>query len=284
MDKISIVVPIYNVEKYLKECIESILIQTYKNLEIILVDDGATDSSGSICDEYKQKDNRIKVIHKKNGGLSDARNAGIEVATGEYISFIDSDDYIANDMYELLYKDIKNEKADISCCSCFLVYKNRIDYGKADYYEVMNSQRAIELLCTMGYMGVSAYAKLYKTELFQNIRYPKGKISEDIYTTYKLFDKANKIIYNSIPKYYYRQRKGSITNNKIINVNALEAAKEQMEFIERKYPEILNAAIKNYIFVAIGVYDNVVKSKKKEKEFKNLKKEMRQEVKNIIVY
>lgn len=279
MEKISIIVPIYNVEKYLEQCINSIIEQTYQNLEIILVDDGATDNSGKICDEYLKKDNRIKVIHKQNGGLSDARNAGVEIATGDFIGFVDSDDYIEKDMYELLHRNMLKEGADISCCNRFLVYENKIEvYGTDEYYEVMNSSRAIEFSCMIGYIGISAYTKLYQKELFDEIRYPKGKINEDMYTTYKLFDKANKVIYDATPKYYYRQRKGSITNSKKINVNAIEASRELMVFVKEKYPEIMNAAIKNYIYSSIGVYDNIVKNKSKTVETQRLKNQIIEEV------
>ena len=280
MDKISIVVPIYNVEKYLNQCIESIINQTYKNLEIILVNDGSSDNSGKICDEYEKQDERIIVIHKENGGLSDARNAGIEIATGKYIGFVDSDDYIEEDMYELLYNNMIKENTEISCCNRFLLYANKKEiYGEKKYYAVMDSQEAIELSCKIGYIGISAYTKLYKRDLFSNIRYPKGKISEDMYTTYKLFDKANKIVYDSTPKYYYRQRKGSITNSKKININALEAAKEMIEFVRNKYPDIENDAIKYYLYTAIGVYDNIIKSKVKDEKILQLKKEILQDVK-----
>ena len=127
---ISIIVPIYNVEKYLKKCIDSIINQTYKNLEIILVDDGSPDNCGKICDEYAKKDNRIKVIHKENGGVSSARNVGVENATGEYIGFVDSDDYIEKDMYEVLINNLKKENADISIISNYEVYKNKIIENK----------------------------------------------------------------------------------------------------------------------------------------------------------
>lgn len=277
-EKISIIVPVYNVEKYLDRCINSILKQTYQNLEIILVDDGSTDNSVEICDEYAKKDNRIKVVHKANGGLSDARNVGIDNATGEYIGLIDSDDWISEDMYLILYNNIKKENADISCCNKFLVYTNMmIPYGNVDFYEVMNSERAIELMCTHGYLETSAYAKLYKKEIFQNIRYPKGKVNEDIYTTYKLLDKASKIVYDATPLYYYRQRKGSITNSKKVNVNAMEASKELLDFVDKKYPKIKNVAIKSYIFYSIGVYDNILVSKCKDRL--ELKVKIRKEVK-----
>ncbi len=279
MDKISIVVPVYNVESYLKKCLDSIINQTYKNLEIILVDDGSTDNSVDICDEYAKRDNRIKVIHKKNGGLSDARNTGIEIATGNYIGFVDSDDWIDENMYKLLYNNLIKEHADISCCNRYFVYINSIKkYGNANnYYRVMNSERAIELMCTMGYMGMSAYTKLYKKEVFKDIRYPKGKVNEDIYTTYKLVDKASRIVYDSTPMYYYRQRKGSITNSKKVNITAMKASKELLEFVNEKYPGIREAAIRNYIFCSIGVYDNILNSK--NKDMLELKTEIRAEIK-----
>ena len=125
MPKISIIVPVYNVEKYLEKCVRSILAQTFTDFELILVDDGSPDSSGAMCDQFAEQDQRVKVIHKENGGLSDARNAGIEIATGEYLGFVDSDDYIADDMYELLYTNIVKEDADLSICGIYDVYEER---------------------------------------------------------------------------------------------------------------------------------------------------------------
>lgn len=265
MEKISIIVPIYNVEKYLKQCIDSIIAQTYTNIEIILVDDGSPDNSGNICDEYAKKDCRIKVIHKQNGGLSDARNAGIKVASGELIGFVDSDDYIANDMYELLYNNLKKENAQISCCNRYICYKNKNTiYGINNFYEVMDSMRAIELMCTYGYIGFSAYTKLYKKELFDNIKFPKGKVCEDMFIMYKLFDLANVIVYDANPKYYYIQRKGSISRNKKNKIDAIESSKEIVEFVRKHYKPIENVAIKNYIYTSIGVYNVILKNKSKE--------------------
>lgn len=123
---ISIIVPVYNVEKYLKECIDSVISQTYKNLEIILVDDGSTDKSGEICDEYSKKDSRIKVIHKENGGLSDARNVALDIAKGEYIGFVDSDDYVEKDMFETLYKLAEEHNTEISSISFYKTLENEI--------------------------------------------------------------------------------------------------------------------------------------------------------------
>lgn len=130
MPKISIIVPVYNVEKYLEKCVRSILAQTFTDFELILVDDGSPDSSGAMCDQFAEQDQRVKVIHKENGGLSDARNAGIEIATGEYLGFVDSDDYIADDMYELLYTNIVKEDADLSICGIYDVYEGRANCKK----------------------------------------------------------------------------------------------------------------------------------------------------------
>ena len=129
MPKISIIVPVYNVEKYLEKCVRSILAQTFTDFELILVDDGSPDSSGAMCDQFAEQDQRVKVIHKENGGLSDARNAGIEIATGEYLGFVDSDDYIADDMYELLYTNIVKD-ADLSICGIYDVYEERANCKK----------------------------------------------------------------------------------------------------------------------------------------------------------
>ncbi len=281
MDKISIIIPIYKVEEYLQECIESVIHQTYKNLEILLIDDGSPDNCGKICDEYAKKDNRIRVIHQENAGISQARNKGIEMATGKYISFIDSDDYVEKDMFEYLYLLLKKEKVNIACCNRYVVYKNKIDiYGIRDFYKVMDSKEAIELMCYIGYLGVSAYAKLYEKELFENIRFPKGiENGEDVFTTYKVYDKASKIVYDATPKYYYRQRQGSLTRKKKINDTILKASKEVMEFINNNYPEKKEAGINLYLYSLIGVYDTILKNKIKDKA---KKQEIRKEIKSIM--
>lgn len=215
---ISIIVPIYNVEKYLRRCIESIMNQTYKNLEIILIDDGSEDNSGKICDEYVEKDSRIKVIHKKNGGLSDARNSGLKIAEGKYVGFVDSDDYIAVDMYEYLFNLIKNNDACISICNFEKIWDNiekkdkEIEFKQSEL--VLDSKEALKSIIDDKKLKSYAWNKLYKIELFKDIEYPKGLNMEDIATTYRLIYKSKKVVIGNEKKYYYIQREGSILNSK----------------------------------------------------------------------
>lgn len=275
--KVSVIIPVYNVEKYLEECIESVIKQTYKNLEIILVDDGSKDNSGYICDEYKKKDERIKVIHKPNGGLSDARNVGIDIAKGEYIAFLDSDDYIEEDMYEILVKNIEKANADISICQVYYVYKDekRTTHTPNVYLE-MDSCNAIKYVNMLGYFTVAAYDKLYKREIFESIRYPVGKINEDWYVICEVFDKANKVVYSSEPKYNYRKRKGSITDDKKINLGMMDASKKCLEFVRKKYPEAVQMATQMYIYASMNTYNTI---KHKTKEAKEIKRNIRKEIK-----
>ena len=191
-DKISVVVPIYNVEKYLEKCIKSILNQTYNNLEIILVNDGSTDNCLNICKKFEKIDKRIFVINKENGGLSEARNYGIDKATGKYITFVDSDDYIDEDYLEFLYKNLIINNCDISICNPRIVYE---DGGKSrTLYKycfpqniVLEGEKALEMMLYQKKFDNSAWGKLYKINLFDEIRYPVGKLYEDIATTYKTF-------------------------------------------------------------------------------------------------
>ena len=213
--RITVVVPIYKVEAYLKKCIESIRSQTYSNLEILLVDDGSPDNCPKICDEYANLDERIQVIHKENGGLSSARNAGIDRATGEYISFVDSDDYIEANMIELLYEGIIKYDAEIAICNHYVEKKERLlmELPPVDRECVYTKREAMKLLLEDVVMKNYAWDKLYKTELFQKVRYPIGRNYEDIGTTYLLFDQANRICQLQGYEYYYQMREDSISNH-----------------------------------------------------------------------
>ena len=248
-NKISIIVPVYNVAQYLHACIDSIINQTYKNIEVVLVDDGSTDDSGNICEEYKKNDERIIVVHQKNSGLSAARNVGIEISTGEYITFIDSDDYISPDYIENLYSALEQYSADIAICDLKKVSEKvelwDIDYKVEKNFKsiLLNNSQTIEEVYKPEYHGIDfvAWAKLYKKDLFtfNKIEFPVGRIHEDTFTTYKLLYMAKKIAYIDIPMYFYRSRIGSITtsNFTLKELDKIVATKEECDFFvkERQY-------------------------------------------------
>lgn len=237
---ISVIVPIYNVEKYLSKCIESIINQTYKKLEIILVNDGSTDNSLEICEKYRNKDDRIKIINKSNGGLSDARNKGIEIALGDYISFVDSDDYLDYKMIEILYNDIQTYSADISIVNYMKIFEDGTKEDESldrNDFLVMDSKSAIKNLLDNSSFGNYAWNKLYKRELFEDVKYPFGRKMEDLGTTYKLFFKSNIIVYNPIQLYYYLQRDDSILHNKDLKfiLDEYELTIERYKYLKDKY-------------------------------------------------
>ena len=186
MPLVSVVVPIYNVELYLKECVDSILSQTYKNIEVILVDDESPDLCGKICDDYAAMDGRIKVVHKKNGGLSDARNAGMKVATGDLITFVDSDDYISKDFMKILFEAMSENNSDIAIANMKRTSrrddKNTVIDWKVSSYK--NEDALIRMLYGTPF-GTSACGKLFKRSLFTGVEFPYGKFSEDLFTIYK---------------------------------------------------------------------------------------------------
>lgn len=212
---ISIIVPVFKVEEYIEECVDSILEQSYGNFELILVDDGSPDNCGKICDDYIEKDNRVKVIHKTNGGLSDARNKGIDSAIGDYITFIDSDDYIHKDYLKLLFDTINRYNADIVQVGHTSIEnnlsKNGNDRRKKPFLEkIFNRKEALSDYLLYKTIYANSWGKLYKTSLFKNVRFPLNRLTEDEYTTYRVIINANKIVCLSNSLYFYRKREGSI--------------------------------------------------------------------------
>ncbi|MCI2255194.1 glycosyltransferase [Domibacillus sp. PGB-M46] len=242
MPKISIIVPIYNVEQYLKKCVDSILAQTFQDYEIILVNDGSTDACGEICDDYINKDSRIRVIHKKNGGLADARNTGINAANGDYLGFVDSDDWLEPTMYETLYNVCFSENADISTCLIETQRKNKNQKTKVNKKEikVFTSFEAISSLYEGKLSGFSACNKLYKKSLFENVEFPKGRVYEDAAIMYKLFSYASKIAFVNLPLYKYNYRDHSITRSNFSEKRFDVVANyfETYSFMENNYPEM----------------------------------------------
>lgn len=250
---ISVIVPIYNVELYLRKCVDSILNQTHRNLEIILVDDGSPDKCGVICDEYAKMDKRVKVIHKPNGGLSDARNAGLEIMTGDYVGFVDSDDWIEPDMYTKLLELLQRFHADMAFggvadeleSNGVSQITKRSNYGEKPFFE-----NRVEAMQRYFYGSWAAWDKLYKSSVFENIRYPVGEINEDEAIVLKLLDRCNRVCYTNDICYHYMTRKnsGSITASAFTEKKLAwqNHCKMNLAFIREKYPELEQAAAVRY--------------------------------------
>ncbi len=258
---ISVIVPVYNVEKYLKKCIKSIMSQSYTNLEIILINDGSTDNSGKICDELKEQDKRIKVIHKSNGGLSDARNAGLKIANGKYIGFVDSDDYIAEDMFETLYNINKKYNSDISIVSFYEIYKDKV-IGVRDSKKLQELTKIDAMKELLIDTNIQSYAwnKLFRRELFEGLEFPTNKNFEDIATTLLLFEKANKVVLLEKPKYYYVRRDDSIVGvrNYKTYKDYLDVIYDKYKYLDGKYEELDLYNAYNFVINMIWVYTIIV--------------------------
>lgn len=265
--KISIIVPIYNVEVYLRKCLDSIVNQTYKNLEIILVDDGSPDNCGVICDEYAANDERIKVIHKQNGGVSSARNAGLEIATGEYIGWVDSDDWIELDMFEYLVKNAQTYKADITVCSRIEQYETKSIFRGWQQVEIYNTEQALELLLQDDLLQNYLWDKLWRRELFKNICFPEGRSFEDIATVYKMFIKAKVIVCLPDAKYNYWQRENSIVNIRSLTnkVDHYVASRQRYECMIKEWPQFEQVLISKCVISLVRVWCCYLSSPKDER-------------------
>lgn len=240
MELISIIVPIYNVEQYLDRCIESICAQSYKNLEIILVDDGSLDHCPEICDIWARKDSRICVIHKQNGGLSDARNVGITCAKGEYIAFVDSDDWIEKDLYQKMWSQLHKNNAQIAACKIVKVSETYSEEQKIySKQKIFTCKEALQTLLKGQDFCAVAWNKLYRREVIGDIRFPVGRLHEDEFFTYRVMANAAKLVLVPEAKYYYRQRMGSIMNKWTVkHLDALDAFHERMFFLKVRYPDL----------------------------------------------
>lgn len=263
---VSIVVPIYKVEKYLRQCIDSIIVQTYTNLEIILVDDGSPDRCPSICDEYAITDSRIKVVHKANGGLSDARNAGTAMVTGEYVVYIDSDDWIRRDYVEKLVKMAVGQCAEMAICGSQNVSTRETpDEVASDYKVCVFTQK--EALCNLLYqnkMDTSAWGRIVKSEIAKKHLFPKGMLFEDLATIYKYMLECTKITYTSEPMYFYYQNPTSITHTKgnSKKLDIIPIVNQLVESVLDVYPDLEAAAMARkfsvycYVMMQLNLLDN----------------------------
>jgi glycosyltransferase involved in cell wall biosynthesis len=242
---ISIIVPVYNVEEYLTNCLDSICNQTLKEIEIIIINDGSTDNSSEIIKEFQKNDKRIKVITQKNQGLSAARNAGLDIATGEYIGFVDSDDFISPDMYMDLYNKILEYDTDIVICNHYILENDslRTNSNYSDYLIETDKKYTYYLLRDEAIKNF-VWSRLYKKELFDGVRFPIGKVFEDIYLSFYLLGKIKNSYYISEPLYCYRVREGSISRSVNIKIvtDVVNAVYSLYMKIKKKYPDLLTVS------------------------------------------
>ncbi len=276
---ISVIVPVYNVEKYLDKCINSIVNQTYKNLEIILVDDGSTDNSGKMCDDFAKQDSRIRVFHKENGGQCTARNLALDNAEGDYIAFVDSDDFISENMLELLLSDLLTYNADISSCSSTSEDKTS-GSGAVSAYE---NKEAVKLhLSDFPGLGHSTCDKLYKRELFTGVRFPAFRAYEDCATIYKLLFKCRKIVYRDMSFYHYIPRANSTMTQSfsLVKFQQIEAYFMMLGDYEKHYPEY-SAPVKEKLIGSCQYCIGETYKLKRQKEYKDEVKKARNILKGI---
>lgn len=286
--KVSIIVPIYKVEKYIEKCIECILNQTYKNIEIILVDDGSPDRCGEICDKYAKKDLRIKSLHKKNGGLSDARNYGMKYMTGNLVLFLDSDDWMEATTIEKMVNLMDKYKVDIVQAGFYYAYNDYLLYDDRHYKEddkdiVLNKEEAMRELIINEKIKNFAWGKLYKSELVKNIFFEKGKHFEDVFWAHQVFHQCDKYLINHEPLFYYMQREDSIVGNySIKNLDIIEGLQKRQKFIEENYIHLISESRKILLKTILLHHELILRNKNINKNFR--KKLLEEIFINIVDY
>lgn len=258
MPLISVIVPVYNVDRYIGECLTSLINQTYTNLEIICVDDGSSDNSGVICDQYAAHDKRIKVFHQKNKGAGAARNFALKHVQGKYIGFIDSDDYIDCKFYEILLSSIQNSGAQIASCDTVHVYKNRNYLPEATGNTIFYSGMDFLKLTAIHWKYYIMVNKLFSCDIIKNAAFPEGNVIDDGFFTYKIIAQANKIAWCNLPLYYYRQRCSSVMNmpeyQKRRDYDAIVLLQEKLDFVKQEYP----LAISSFEKKMMDSYFNII--------------------------
>lgn len=279
---ISVIIPVYNVEKYVERAIKSVMEQTYTNLEIILIDDGSKDSSGEICDKIAKQDNRIKVIHQQNMGLSGARNTGIKNANGKYIAFVDSDDIVSNRMYEFMYKAIKQDKTKISACRYISFDEDIPNFDENYNSSILTCEEAIKELMIDRKITSHSWNKLFDIQLFEDIEFPINKKFEDIGTIFKLFLKTNEISYLDMKLYGYFHRVDSITVDYSKNTTSdfIQMIRYRYDFLMKEKPELSTYINMNRVNFSTRCFLDIAMHKKiKVLEDKKFKKELYEELK-----
>lgn len=273
---VSVIVPVYNVEKYLSKCIDSILNQTYSNLELILVDDGSTDESGRICDEYAAKDDRIRVIHKENGGQGSARNMALDVMTGEFVAFVDSDDYIELNMFEKMVDAAQCYNADVVATSFLMNTPFRqIETETVEKIVIIDgSENLIKEYLTTPYVSGTVCNKLFKSLLWDDIRFPQHRASEDNATTYRIMGRSQRSLILPERFYHYVMREDSTEHNLVIENHfvSVDVAEERYAYISEKYPGLKKPADINRWQIRLAMYDRLFISRMAKKHKTELQK------------
>ena len=253
---ISVIIPVYNVEKYLRRCLYSVLAQTYGNLEILLVDDGSADGSGKICDEALEGDKRIRVWHTKNRGPSRARNLGLENASGEYLLFVDSDDILSEDHIAFLYRQLQEKRADISICDYVSTEEEAFHETDGTQLMVWNGKEALKNLLYQKYFTTGPVCKLFRRAVFTDLRFPEGMLYEDTLTIAMAVGTAERVVYSDAVKYGYYQRKGSTMRSSYRSetYQYVEIAKELMNYVDKEYPDLHEAAVSRFLWANLFVW------------------------------
>lgn len=259
---ISVIVPVYKVEPYLDRCVQSIVDQTYRDLEIILVDDGSPDNCPGMCDVWAKKDRRIKVIHKSNGGLSDARNVGMTYAKGEYISFVDSDDWIDSRFIEFLFNAVCEHKSELAACDVSFVLDDTIwmeDTTREYSGQLFSTEAALESLIHGRLFRAVAWNKLYLRDILKEESFKVGCLHEDEFFTYRVLAKCKRPVFVAVPLYAYRQREGSITKSySLKRLDCLDAILERLLFLKREYPALYLEDKVTFCKLCINMYCDIL--------------------------
>ncbi len=288
-EKITVIVPVYKVENYLEKCVKSILRQTYKNLEVILIDDGSPDSCGAICDRFAASDRRVRCIHKKNEGVAAARNTGLDAATGDYISFVDSDDWISKDAYKTLMDGLNKYGADCAVGGCVtVVEKNGALRAKKNPpdrpVKCMTAKKAVKNLLLD---GSAIWNRLFKAEVFKEIRFPTGRVNDDEVVALHAYAKCKKIVFLNTDTYFYRIRQNSITTSgfSLRNVDCYYNSVDNLSFVKDEFPSLIEEAEFKRIKAMLYAYVNLARlkdDKKAAKIRKSIKKDIKKSLRPAI--
>lgn len=286
MPTISVIVPVYKVEPYLRKCVDSILGQTFRDFELILVDDGSPDGCPEICDKYAEKDSRVKVIHKENGGLSSARNAGLDVAKGEYIAFVDSDDWINPEMLEIMQNRMQQHHADVAICGVESVYE---DDGKIVHHPltdaVLSRDDMVDKLATQAWYYIIACNKLYCKKIFEELRYPEGYIHEDAAIIHRIIGLCKCVVTVEQPFYNYRQTGNSIMRSEL-NIRRTDNLSSLADRIcysyDRKWHDVFSVTAERYVHTFFDYYFRFFRSEENEKYFRRMDESLKKALPYIL--